>query len=68
MADKFQNKYRIPSARWQAWDYSSEGLYFITINTVHHCCLFGRIVNKEMHLSEYGRIVADEWDKSGIIL
>jgi putative transposase len=64
MADKFQNKYRIPSARWQAWDYSSEGLYFITINTVHHCCLFGSIVNKEMHLSEYGRIVADEWDKS----
>jgi len=64
MADKFQNKYRIPSARWQSWDYSSEGLYFITINTVHHCCLFGSIVNKEMHLSEYGRIVADEWDKS----
>jgi REP element-mobilizing transposase RayT len=64
MADKFQNKYRIPSARWQSWDYSSEGLYFITINTVHHCCLFGSIVNKEMHLSEYGRIVADEWNRS----
>jgi len=64
MADKFQNKYRIPSARWQSWDYSSEGLYFITINTVHHCCLFGSIVNKEMYLSEYGRIVAYEWDKS----
>jgi REP element-mobilizing transposase RayT len=64
MADKFQNKYRIPSVRWQSWDYSSEGLYFITINTVHHCCFFGSIVDKEMHLSAYGRIVADEWDKS----
>jgi len=31
MTKKFQNKYRIPSARWQSWDYSSEGLYFITI-------------------------------------
>ena len=64
MADKFLNKYRIPSARWQAWDYSSEGLYFITINTAHHTCLFGTIANNEMYLSEFGQIVADEWQKS----
>jgi REP element-mobilizing transposase RayT len=64
MAAKFQNKYRIPSARWQAWDYSSEGLYFITINAAHHDCLFGTITNKEMYLSEFGQIVAEEWDKS----
>jgi len=64
MAGKFQNKYRIPSARWQTWDYSSEGLYFITINAVNHECLFGRIVDKEMYLSEYGQIVDEEWKKS----
>jgi len=64
MAGKFQNKYRIPSARWQTWDYSSEGLYFITINAVHHECLFGRIVDTEMYLSEYGQIVDEEWNKS----
>jgi putative transposase len=64
MSAKFQNKYRIPSARWQSWDYSSEGLYFITINAVHHECLFGTIVDKEMHLSVYGQIVAEEWNKS----
>jgi putative transposase len=64
MSAKFQNKYRIPTARWQSWDYSSEGLYFITINAVHHECLFGNIVNKEMHLSAYGQIVAEEWNKS----
>ena len=64
MSGKFQNKYRIPSARWQSWDYSSEGLYFITINAVHHECLFGSIVDKEMHLSAYGQIVAEEWNKS----
>ena len=64
MAAKFQNKYRIPSARWQSWDYSSEGLYFITINAVHHECLFGTIVDKEMYLSAYGQILAEEWNKS----
>jgi putative transposase len=64
MADKFQNKYRIPSARWQAWDYSNEGLYFITINAAHHACLFGTIVDKELYLSEYGQIVVEEWNKS----
>lgn len=64
MSAKFQRKYRIPSARWQSWDYSSEGLYFITINAVHHECLLGSIVDKEMHLSAYGQIVAEEWNKS----
>lgn len=64
MVSKFQNKYRIPSARWQSWDYSSEGLYFITINVAHHAFLFGTIANKEMYLSEYGQIVAEEWTKS----
>ena len=64
MSSKFQNKYSIPSARWQSWDYSSEGLYFITINTVQHECLFGNIVDKEMYLSAYGQIVAEEWNKS----
>lgn len=63
-AGKFQNKYRIPSARWQAWDYSSEGLYFITINAANHACLFGTIKDKELYLSEFGQIVAEEWDKS----
>ncbi|MCE5331632.1 MAG: hypothetical protein LLF95_05765 [Bacteroidales bacterium] len=64
MTGKFQNKYRIPSARWQSWDYSSEGLYFITINGANHACLFSTITDKELYLSEYGRIADDEWNKS----
>ena len=64
MSEKFQNKYRIPTARWQSWDYSSEGLYFITINTAYRECLFGSIVDKEMYLSAYGQIVEEEWNKS----
>ncbi|MGD1922416.1 MAG: hypothetical protein ACFCAD_28110 [Pleurocapsa sp.] len=29
--EKFKGKYRIASARLQSWDYSSSGIYFITI-------------------------------------
>ena len=31
---------------------------------LHHKCLFGSIVDKEMYLSAYGQIVAEEWNKS----
>ena len=64
MADKYLNKYRIKSARWQNWDYSAEGLYFVTVNTAQRNCLLGSITNNEMTLSEYGKIVATEWNKS----
>jgi REP element-mobilizing transposase RayT len=63
-SEKFQNKYRIPSARWQNWDYSANAEYFITICTAKRECLFGKIVNGEMILSEFGKIVNQEWDKS----
>ena len=64
MDDKFQKKYRIPSARWKTWNYSWDGLYFITICTADRECLFGNIVNKELHLSEMGDIMKEEWLKS----
>ncbi|HTO16109.1 MAG TPA: hypothetical protein VLZ83_10070 [Edaphocola sp.] len=64
MADKFHNKYRIPSARLQSWDYSSSGLYFVTICTKNREPYFGEIINGEMHLSEIGQIVHSEWFKT----
>ncbi len=64
MADKFNNKYRIPSARLQSWDYSSSGLYFITICTKNREPYFGEIIQGEMHLSEIGKIVNAEWFKT----
>ncbi len=64
MPEKFQNKYRVPSARWSSWDYSADGLYFITICTANREYLFGEIRNGEMYLSEIGMIVSEEWDKS----
>lgn len=62
--DKFQNKYRIPSARLQNWDYGSPGLYFITVCTKNRENYFGEICNGEMILNELGFFVQSEWIKS----
>jgi REP element-mobilizing transposase RayT len=43
--DKYKNKYRIPSARLQHWDYGANGAYFITICTQDRQCFFGDIVS-----------------------
>jgi REP element-mobilizing transposase RayT len=58
MADKFQNKYRIPSTRLQHWDYGWNAAYFVTICTKNRECFFGEIENGVMNLSGSG-IIAD---------
>jgi REP element-mobilizing transposase RayT len=51
--NKFQNKYRIPSARLQSWNYGWDAAYFITICTKNREHLFGEImVEKEGILSQ----------------
>lgn len=60
----FRNKYRVEPARLQTWDYSSPGLYFITICTSGRICLFGEIIGVEMKMNAYGKIVDEEWLKS----
>ena len=67
MTEKFQDKYRISSARLRNWDYSAEGIYFITICTAGRECYFGEIVNKKMALSDIGSLVQLEWEKSFVI-
>ena len=69
--EKFQGKYRIPSARLQNWDYTSSGMYFVTICTKNREHYFGEIkepeIEKEhsiMNLSEIGKIVETEWLKT----
>lgn len=44
MSDKFKNKYRIPSARLQNWDYGANATYFITICTKNREHFFGKII------------------------
>lgn len=60
MSDKFQNQYRIPSARADWWDYGWNAAYFVTICTAHRECYFGEIINA-MQLSEIGRLADKFW-------
>jgi putative transposase len=64
MPDKFNNKYRIPPARAQWWDYSNEGAYFITICTKAMACVFGNVEDGVMNLNEIGKITYCEWQKT----
>lgn len=63
MQNKFQNKYRIPSARLQNWDYSNNGAYFITICTKNRRHFFGKIHNGVMQLTEAGKIAYQLWEE-----
>ena len=55
------------SIRLPGYDYSSPGAYFITICTHQHSCIFGDIIDGQMHLNEMGRIAADEWLQTAVI-
>ncbi len=67
MTKKFQNKYRIPSARLQSFDYSSAGMYFVTICTQNRINFFGEILNKKMKFSVLGQIAETEWTNTPAI-
>lgn len=48
------------SVRLKGYDYSLEGLYFITVCALDKKYIFGKITNGKMYLSETGRIVEKE--------
>lgn len=58
---------RRKNIRLEGFDYSSEGSYFVTLVTKTRECLFGEIVNDEMVLSNFGKIVVEEWERSASI-
>ncbi len=59
--EKYQNKYRIPSARLPHWDYGRNGVYFVTLCTLNKTCYFGHVADGRMRLSKIGKIVKHEW-------
>lgn len=59
--EKFNNKYRIESARAPWWDYGRSGAYFITICTKNREHYFGEINEGKMILSPTGVIVNLLW-------
>ena len=67
MMDRYQNKYRISSARLKNWDYSQAGAYFVTICTKNHRHWFGQVKDDEMNPTRLGKIVANEWQRTEII-
>jgi REP element-mobilizing transposase RayT len=52
------------SIRLPDYDYSQQGLYFVTICVQDRECLFGKIDESEMILNEIGKIVRNEWLKT----
>lgn len=62
MSEKFQNKYRIPSARATWHDYDG-GMYFITICTANQESFFGNIHDGKMFFSDIG-LYAEEQIKN----
>ncbi len=62
MPSKFDpQRYHRRSIRLQGYDYTSSGVYFITIVTYQRECLFGEINDGEMTLSKYGKIANECW-------
>jgi len=49
------------SIRLPHFDYSSDGMYFLTICAHNRECAFGAISNGQMVLNESGRIITDTW-------
>ncbi|MDJ1179806.1 transposase [Roseofilum sp. BLCC_M91] len=48
--------------RLQGYDYTRSGAYFVTICVKDRVCLFGEIIDGQMHLNPYGEIVQAVWD------
>jgi putative transposase len=56
-------KHHRRSIRLQGYDYSSSGAYFITLCTHQRHCLLGEVIDDEIQLHEFGRIVRAHWLK-----
>jgi putative transposase len=59
--EKFQNKFRISSARAQWWDYGNNAAYFVTICTHNRVHFFGKIIDKQFVASEIGKLSEKFW-------
>lgn len=55
-------KYHRRSLRLKGYDYSQAGAYFITVCVEDRACLFGDVVDGQMHLNDAGRTVMEEWN------
>ena len=56
------DKHHRRSTRLDGYDYAQPGAYFVTVCTRGRACLFGHVVNGEMHLNEAGEIARRCWE------
>jgi REP element-mobilizing transposase RayT len=55
------------SIRLKEFDYRSAGSYFVTIAAYHRQTIFGKIIDGEMHRSNFGQIAFDQWFSTSLI-
>ena len=60
-APLFRNRFRVPSARLQGWDYRWPAVYAVTICVKDRIRCLGEVVEDDVALSPSGVIVAGEW-------
>lgn len=56
-------KHHRRSMRLQGYDYTQPGSYFVTLCTHKRECLFGEIIEGDMHPNTYGVIVETCWSE-----
>ncbi len=61
MGEKFKGIYRIEPARKPNWDYSLDGMYYVTICTGGRELYFGDVVNGQMIFSDIGQKATGFW-------
>lgn len=57
------HKYHRRSIRLKEYDYTQPGAYFLTIVTGIRLCIFGEVLDGEVHLSQMGEIARKEWER-----
>ena len=62
---RFMGLYRDRTIRRKGHDYSNGASYLISICTEDRAQFFGRVVDAGVRLSEAGRIVNEEWQRTG---
>ena len=58
------NQHHRRSIRLKEYDYTQNGAYYVTICTQDKKCVLSNIVNEKTILTNYGKIVEEEWLKT----
>ena len=67
MMDNKRHPHIRRSIRLKEFDYSNPWWYYVTICTNTRNNLFGKVINAQMRLNEFGNIVEEEWLKTTVI-